>query len=183
LPDVEADDAAWISKTDTLRARAADLIAKIDRAARDRLAPAAALASSRADVLAALAQDVARTIATGLDDMAETARAQTIAARHALYAARQQAAELTNVPVRAHPALSGALLAAGGAALAAYLPQTQMEHRILGPLRDRVLDLGKTLVREEQHRLAAAVAHLSQDLQSDIGSASATGADPSAIAH
>ncbi len=161
-------DTLWIDEVDGLRARAAGLLARIDDAARKGLAPAADLVRSRADVMAALARDVARVMAQGLDGVADSAREQAIAARDALYAARQKAGEIAAAPVRNNPALTGALLAAAGAALGAALPQTRVEHRVIGPVRDRVADAAKAMLTDERQRLAGVVQRLSHDLASDI---------------
>jgi hypothetical protein len=178
-PDADAD-AVWIAETETLRARAAALLGRIEAAARDRLAPAAELAKRRADVLASLARDVARVIGSGLDGVSDGVRAQTIVTRAALYDARTRAADLAAAPVRANPALAGVVLAAAGAGLAMALPQTRMEHRVIGPVRDRVVDAARALVAQERLRLAAAVQGVSHELLSEAGLAHRTDGRPPA---
>jgi hypothetical protein len=173
-------DMVWIAEADTLRARAAALLGRIEAAARDRLAPAAELAKSRADVLASLARDVARVIGTGLEGVSDGVRAQTIAARQALYEARTRAADIAARPMQANPALTGAVLAAAGAGLAMALPQTRMEHRVIGPVRDRLMDAAQAMVAEERLRLAAAVQGVSHELLSEAGLAHRTDRRPPA---
>ena len=116
-------------------------------------------------------------MANGLDDMTDIARAQVIAARDAMYMARQKALSVAAAQVRTNPVLTGALLAAAGAALAVLLPQTRAEHRVIGPVRDRIVDAAKGLLMDERLRVATAMHRLSQQIVSDTAGSDDDGTD------
>ena len=143
-----AFDEDWVVEADGIRQRAAALVAQIDHAARNRLAPATDLARHRAEVLAALPKDVAKAMSRGLGAVTETARAKTLEARQAAYAARIAATSAGARTVRANPGLTGVILAAAGATLAALLPQTRLEHQVLGPARDLLVEEAKRVLQD-----------------------------------
>ncbi len=149
-----AFDEDWVVEADGIRQRAAALIAQIDQAARSGLAPAKDLARHRAEVLAALPKDVAQAMSKGLGTMAEAARAKTLDARQAAYAARIAATSAGARTVRANPGLTGVVLAAAGATLAALLPQSRLEHQVLGPARDLLMEEAKRMLQDPRIRSA-----------------------------
>ena len=149
-----AFDEEWVVEADGIRQRAAALIAQIDHAARNRLAPAQDLARHRAEVLAALPKDVARAMSKGLGMVSDSARAKTLEARQAAYTARIAATSAGVRTVRANPGLTGVVLAAAGATLAALLPQTRLEHQVLGPARDLLIAEAKRVLQDPRVRSA-----------------------------
>lgn len=149
-----AFDEDWVVEADGIRHRAATLVAQIDHAARNRLAPAKDLAGHRAEVLAALPKDVAQAMSKGLGTVTDTARAKILETRQAAYAARIAATSAAARTVRANPGLTGVVLAAAGATLAALLPQTRLEHQVLGPARDLLIEEAKRVLQDPRIRSA-----------------------------
>lgn len=141
------EDEAWLAEAAGLRARADALLDRIDSAARDGLAPAAEAAGHRAEVLAALADDLRAAMARGLETLPDEARAAVIAARASAYEAWANAAGSGAGLLRDRPLLAGAALAAAGVALAAVLPRTRAEDRILGVARGLVGAEARRIVR------------------------------------
>lgn len=162
----------WIDAADALRDRAAQMIAKIDRAARYGLASAADLAASRAEVVASLTKDVRRVMGKGLESLSEQARGAAIAAREATYNAR-----LSNVPdatmksVRHYPLATGVAIAVAGATLAALFPSTRTENRLFGSARKRVVDELRGVAADEAERVSTVASNLMDKLKADLGRA------------
>lgn len=148
VPDPTLDD-GWIAEAEGLRDRAAALIARIDQAARDRLAPAAELARHRADVAAAHARDLRNAMERGLEHLAEQARDHAIATREAVWAAHTATRAKAGGAIRENPFIAGGLFAAAGAAIAAALPRSELEAKALGGLRDTLFDATRGAVMAE----------------------------------
>lgn len=173
LAEAVEEDEDWVTEADGLRARAREMLGRIDQAARDRLAPAAELARSRAEVLAALTQDVRAAMGRGLEGLGEQARAAAMATREAAYSARIAVAEKGTAAVRDNPLVTGGLLAVAGAALAAALPRTETERRTLGSLRDRLMDAAGRFAADEMQRAGFVARDLAETLRADLDRAQA----------
>lgn len=162
---VLSDD--WIAEADRLRDQADVLLARVNMAVRDRLAPAAELAQSRADVLAALTHDVRHVMGQGLESLTTGAREAAITAREHTYDLHLRARHAGAEKVRDNPALAGAALAAAGALLAAFLPQSAGESRLLGAPRDRVMAEAKRVLDDERQRIAKSFNRIADSLSAD----------------
>jgi len=165
-------DDDWMDEAEALRNRAAQLIAKIDRAARYGLASAADLAASRAEVISSLTKDVRRVMGKGLEHMSEQARSAAIAAREATYNARLSKAPVAAMKsVRHYPLVSGFAIAVAGASLAALFPSTHSENRLFGSTRKRVVDELRGLAVDEAERVSAVASNLVDKLKADLNRA------------
>jgi hypothetical protein len=171
MPEPVDPDEDWLSDAMGLRARAAELLARIDDAARRRLAPAAELAAHRAAVTAALARDTAATLGRGLETLTGSARDTALAARERLYLRRVALADRAQRTVADHPLAAGLALAALGAATACLFPQTETEDRLLGEARDRLVDDARRALRDEALRTSALARSLTSALKSDLAAA------------
>ena len=165
LPDT---DAGWMAEADTLRLRASALIEQINRALHDKLAPAATLAKSRADVLQSLTQDVRRVMQRGLEGVSGPALEAALVTRERAYAARLSVAKASVNAVQDHPITVGLACAAAGAALAALLPQSTLENRLLGAPRDRILQDAAHVLHDERRRFAQSVNRVANAMISDV---------------
>jgi hypothetical protein len=166
--DILAADLAqadWNSEVETLRVRAATLLRRIDAARRGGLASDAELEQHRAEVVTALAHQVRQAISRGLAALSDEAKAAEIAAREAALIARLEAE--TAEPGRA-AVLAGALLAATGALLAAVLPQSNAEERVLQRLRDQVVREIRHAARDEGRHLRQTAAALAEAFKAEI---------------
>jgi hypothetical protein len=181
VSELPETDALWMEEADRLRRRASSLIARINAAVRDNLAPAAELAKSRADVVASLAKDVRRVMAQGLENVTGSARDTALAAREQAYTMRIAARKAGAETVRDNPVVAGIALAAAGAAVAAVLPQSAFENRLLGAPRDRLVGEAKRVLQDERQRVARSVSRAAQALTAEIapsqGRAAASEAD------
>jgi hypothetical protein len=166
-------DALWMEEADSLRLRAAGMLARINIAVRDNLAPAAELARSRADVVAALATDVRRVMARGLDSVTGSTRDAALAARERAYTARVMVGKAGAETVRDNPVVAGMALVAAGAAVAALLPQSAFENKVLGAPRDRLVGEAKRVLKEERQRVAKSVGRIAEVLKDEISPATA----------
>lgn len=166
--DDDDDDDDWMKDADRLRDRASVLLAQLDRAVRDQLAPAADLASSRTEVLTALTRDVRRSMERGLGSLTQSARDAALATREAAYVARLSAGRAGKQAVTNQPLVAGAVLAAAGAALAAALPRTAAENAIAGKAKDRLAAEADRLLRSEAQRVADAVRDLADTVAQDL---------------
>lgn len=151
---VQSDDVAWIAETDSLQTRARAALADLEQATRARLRPAADLARERAAIVADVAANTRAAMARGLNAMSESAREQIIAARERAYAARTAFTQKGTALIEDHPFVTGAIALAAGAALAARIPVTATENRILGPERDHLFATAQSLLQAERARLA-----------------------------
>lgn len=144
----------WMAEADALRARAAGILEQVDTALRDGRAPRADLLARREEVLAALSSQVRAVLARGLEDLPPAERSRTLATREADYAAH-----LGVTPEKADtggsaakPLMLAALVAGAGAALALLMPRTELEDRLIGDNRDRLLAGAGGLIRSQAHR-------------------------------
>lgn len=163
----------WVNEADRLRSRAGDLLARINAAARDRLAPAADLARHRAEVVAALTQDLRHVMGRGLGRLTGSAREGAMVARERAYELRVRASTAGAQTIRANPVLAGTALAAGGAILAALLPGSAFERRVFGAPRDRVLAEVQQFLRGERQRIAASFNQMASRLETEAAERSA----------
>lgn len=168
VSDLPETDALWMEEADRLRLRASGMVARINAAMRDKLAPAADLAANRDDVVTSLAKDVRRVMARGLENLTGTARDAALAARERAYTARVSAGKVGAEAVRDNPFVMGLALAAAGAAVAALLPQSALENQALAAPRDRVVADAKRILQEERRRVATSVQRLSQALTDEL---------------
>lgn len=135
------DDDGWMAEADSLRDRARALLAQIDKAAREKLAPAADLAKERAGVLSALTSDVRNVMSKGLDGLGDQAKAAALSAREAAYTARLSAGEAAQKGVtlaKENPLIVAALVGAAGVAVAAALPRNKKESGQVAQWRDKI---------------------------------------------
>lgn len=172
-PEPEDPEEDWLVEARGLRARALDLLARIDEAARRGLAPAADLARHRAEVVAAFAAETTAALGKGLETLGETARAQAIAARERVYVARVTVARRARAEVEAQPLTAATMAAAAGAALALLLPRTEAEDRLLGGTRDRLAHDLKRLARDEAMKASDLAQGLSAAFHRDLDRAAA----------
>ncbi|MBL9061041.1 DUF3618 domain-containing protein [Tabrizicola sp.] len=162
----------WLSEAQGLRAKALELLAQIDDAARRKLAPAAQLAKHRAEVTRALAAETGVALAKGLGSLTGAARDQTLQARERIYLARIAMAERGRERVDANPLAVGAALALAGAAVACLFPQTATEDRLLGEASDQLSADVKAMARREAVKASALGRSLSDALKTDMRRAS-----------
>lgn len=168
VSELPETDALWMAEADRLRVRASGMIARINAAVRDNLAPAADLAKSRADVVASLAKDIRAVMSKGLDNVSGNARDKVLAAREQAYLLRVSASKAGAEAVRDNPVVAGLALAAAGATVAALLPQSAFENQILGGPRDRVVGEAKRVLGHERQRLSNSVHRLADALTAEI---------------
>lgn len=168
VADLPETDALWIEEADRLRARASGMMARINTAVRDNLAPAAELAKSRSDIAASLAKDVRRVMARGLEGVTGAARDTAMATRERAYMMRITAGKVGAETVRDNPLIAGIALAAAGATVAALLPRSAVEDQLLGAPRDRIVGQAQRLLQDERQRIAQSVRHAAQALTADI---------------
>lgn len=161
----------WLTEARGLRQNARQLLRQIDDAARRGLAPAAQLAKHRAEVMSALAVETRTALGRGLASLTDAARDQALLAREKVYLGRIVLAEKGREQVAEHPLLTGALVAAAGAALAFLFPQTETEDRLMGEARDRLLDDAIAAARTEAMKASELAQTLGSALKSDIESA------------
>lgn len=157
----------WTIDADRLLDRAGHMITRINAAVRDRLAPAATLAQSRADVLASLTLDVRRVMGRGLEGMTDSARSTAMSLRERAYDLHLQSKTLGAKAVRDNPALAGAALVAAGAMVGALLPQSRQENALFSEPRDRVLAQARLIMNAEQQRLAQSFSRMADMLATD----------------
>ena len=142
---------AWMAEADSLRARAAGMLEQIDAALRDGLAPAPDLLQRRAEVLAALTTDVRAALSHGLESVPEAERRRSMATREADYAAHLGVSDRDPAGDEAGTsamAIAG-MVALGAAAVAVLMPHTDLEDRLFGDARSRLLeDAGKLIEAE-----------------------------------
>lgn len=168
----------WMIEARGLRQNATRMLRQIDDAARRGLAPAAQLAKHRAEVMSALASDTSVTLGKGLESLSDAARQQALLARERLYLGRIALAEKGREQVEAHPVLSGALVAAAGAALAFLFPQTETEDRLMGEARDRLVDDAVAAAKTEAVKASELAQTLGSALKSDVQRAAAVFTPP-----
>ncbi len=160
VSDLAAADLAWLTEADTLRDRATRALDRIEVAARAGLRPVADVARARAEVLADLARDTRHAMMLGLENLSSGTQQRLLAVREEAYAMRGAAARKTARLIEDRPVAAGILASAIGAALAAALPRTQTEDRLLGAERDRLMSKAQQMLSAERVRAAAAAAAL-----------------------
>jgi hypothetical protein len=158
----------WLVEARGLRAKASEMLRQIDDAARRGVAPAAQLAKHRADVVSALAVETKAALGRGLETLTGAARDQAILARERVYLGR--VVEAGRKQMQSHPLLTGAAVAAAGAAIAWLFPQTETENRLLGETRDRLVDDLTSAVKDEAMRASELAQTLGSALKSDMES-------------
>jgi hypothetical protein len=160
---------AWLDEAVGLRSSARSMLARIDVAARRKLAPAGELAAHRTATLRAFAQGLSAALGRGLETVAEPARAAALRERERLYVARVAMADRARHAVDEHPLATGLALAAAGAAVACLFRQTDTEQRVLGPVRDRLFAEAGQRLRKEATQASDLAATLAQAFESDLG--------------
>lgn len=180
LPEPVDRDEDWLTEALGLKARAQDLLARLDDAARRGLAPAARLAAHRAEIAAALARETGQALGRGLEGLTEAARAQALTARERVYLARVALADRARSRVEDHPVAAGLAIAAAGAAAAWLFPRTETEDRYLGPARDRLVDDARRAALDEAVRASALAQSFAQALRSDMATLGRVAGRPSA---
>lgn len=170
----------WLTEARGLRQNARQMLQQIDDAARRGLAPAAQLAKHRAEVMSALAVETRTALGKGLESLTGAAREQALQARERVYLGKIALAEKGREQVEAHPLLTGAMVAAAGAALGFLFPQTETEDRLLGEARDRLLDDAIAAAKTEAMKASELAQTLGSALKSDMQSAASvfTPAEP-----
>ncbi len=166
LPDPA--DAGWIDEADALRARASDVLARIDAAARQKLRPAADLALDRASVLADLARATQAAMQRGLEGLSSDARSRVVSLREQAYAARTAAVRQSSKLIEERPLAAGAIGMAIGAAVATALPRTPTEDRLFGHERDRLLARAHEALRHERMRVGQSAARPADSVASEV---------------
>ncbi|MDP3197419.1 hypothetical protein [Tabrizicola sp.] len=161
----------WLTEARGLRQNAKEMLRQIDDAARRGLAPAAQLAKHRAEVMSALAVETRNALGRGLESLTGAARDQALQTRERIYLGRIALAEKGREQVEQHPLMTGALVAAAGAALAFLFPQTETEDRLMGEARDRLMDDAFTAAKTEAMKASELAQTLGSALKSDIESA------------
>lgn len=158
VPAEDETEDAWEHQAETLRSRAAIALRRIEDAARSRLSPARDFAAERAAVLSDMTQGLQTAFRHGLDGLSAAAQDRIVQARQAAFAARlatKSRAEAATRMVEDHPMIAGAISLALGAALAAKLPQTEIEANTIGPQLDRLKTEARSLLAEERARATA----------------------------
>lgn len=155
----------WLTRATGLRARAVDLLRQIDHAVLRGLTPAAELARHRAAVMGAFARDTGAALGHGLEGLTEAARSEALEARERVYSARMAATAKGREVVENYPLAAGMAMAAAGAAVACMFPPTEMEDRLMGDARDKLVDDATAAARAEVTRAS----DLAQELKSAMG--------------
>ncbi len=161
-------DESWLKEARGMREKARKMLRQIDDAARRGIAPAAQLAKHRAEVVSALAVETRQALGRGLESLTGTAREQALQLRERQYMGR--IVEAGRDQMESHPLLTGALLAAAGAALAWVFPQTETENRLLGETRDRLMDDLTEAMKTEAAKASELAQTLGSALKSDMES-------------
>lgn len=160
----------WLTEARGVRQKAKQMLRQIDDAARRGLAPAAQLAKHRAEVMSAMAIETREALGRGLGSMTGAAREQALQARERIYLGRVAIAEKGRQQVENQPLLTGALLAAAGAAVAYLFPPTETEDRLMGETRDRLVDDVTFAVKGEAMKASELAQTLGSALKSDMRS-------------
>lgn len=158
----------WLTEARSLRQKAKQMLRQIDDAARRGVAPAAQLAKHRAEVMSALAVETKDALGKGLESLTGAARDQALQARERIYLGRITLAEKGREQVDLHPLLTGAVVAAAGAAVAYLFPPTETEDRLLGEARDRLVDDIMSAAKTEAMKASELAQTLGSALKSDM---------------
>ena len=166
LPDPDVTE--WLAETDRLHTRALAALARIATAAKDRLGSADGTAQDRANVVARFAADARQSLRRGLEDVPAAAQDQIVALREKAYLAHRNAVQRTGRMIEDDPLMAGCIALALGSGLAAALPRTAIEDRLLGAERDRLVDQAKAVLRDERERAADLAASLAGTLRREL---------------
>ena len=167
-PLPEPDCAEWLAETDRLHTRARDALGRIAAAAKNRIGASDLTAADRAAVVARFATDARRTLRRGLEGLPAATQDQIVALREKAYLAHRNAVTNTGRMIEDEPMLAGCFALAIGAGIAAALPRTTVEDRLLGAERDRLVDQAKVVLRHERARAADVVADLAGTLRHEL---------------
>ena len=169
LPDPDSNE--WLTETDALHKRARSALAQIAAAAKNRLGSADHIAADRAEVVAQFAADARRALRRGLEGLPATAQDQIVKLREKAYLAHRSAVRRTGRMIEDDPLLAGCIALAIGSGVAAALPRTTLEDRLLGAERDRLVDQAKVILRQERARAANVVSDLAGTLRQELHAA------------
>ena len=167
-------DLHWVSETDSLRAKASAALRKLDRNVRGKLTSAADAKSQRERILKDLARDANTAFRRGLEALSPEAQTRIATARETAYLAGQSLGRKAAATVEERPFLTGCLALGLGAALAAVLPQSQIENRVLGAERDRLMKQADDLLRSEKARATEVLSDLANAMREDLSEATTT---------
>ncbi len=155
----------WLTEAHGLRARATKMLHQIEDAAKRGLAPAVSLAKHRAEVTSALASDTKAALGKGLESLTDAARAEAYEARERIYNSSTALASKSRQTVVEYPLVAGAAMVAAGAVVAWMFPPTKTEDRLMGDLRDSLVNDARTAARTE----AVKASDLARSLTSALG--------------
>lgn len=170
-PLPEPDCAEWLEETDRLHSHAIQALGRIAAAAKDRIGVSDLTAADRAAVVARFASDARRALRRGLEDLPAATQDRIIALREKAYLVHRSAVQNTGRMIEDEPMLAGCLAMALGAGLAAALPATAVEDRLVGAERDRLVDQAKEVLQHERARAAVVLADLAGTLRHELHAA------------
>ncbi|MFZ1469428.1 MAG: hypothetical protein WAT09_10680 [Paracoccaceae bacterium] len=170
-PLPEPDGTEWLAETERLHTRALSALASIAAAAKDRLVPADRTAEDRADVVAGFAADTRQSLRRGLEGLPASARDKIVAMREKAYLAHRVAVQRTGRMIEDDPLVAGCIALALGSGIAAALPQTALEDRLLGAERDRLVNQAKAVLADERARAADLLASMAGTLRHELRAA------------
>ena len=151
-PLPEPDTTAWLTETDRLHTRALAALAGIARATKDRMGSSDQTAADRARVVARFATDARASLRRGLENLPAAAQEQIVALREKAYLAHRGAVQRTGRMIEDDPLVSGLIALVLGSGLAAALPKTATEDRLLGAERDRLVAHAMSVLQKERQR-------------------------------
>ena len=181
-PELDAlggDD--WMREAETLYSRAVGVLARIDRSARLKLSAPAETAAARARVLGELASGLSGAMGRGLSSLSSEARQKALAAREAAWSARLQAGAVAGGAIERHPWLSGAVALTLGAGLAALLPRTEAEERLVGNESARLKREAARLLADERERATALARQAAEDVLAGLRSGPDNGGETPSV--
>lgn len=167
-------DLNWVSETDSLRAKASAALRKLDRSVRGKSTTAADAQAQRDRILKELAHNANTAFRHGLEMLPPDAQTRIANARETAYLAGQSLGRRAVATVEDRPVLTGCLALGLGAALASVLPQSQIENRVLGAERDRLMKQADDLLRSEKARAAEVLSGLANAMREDLSEATTT---------
>jgi len=156
---------AWIVEADSMRDRARRALARIDSSS---LMPTLDAARDRAEVLIQLARGRRMAMLRGLEGMTEAAQERILAARERAYTARNTVLHRGGRLIEDQPIVAGAIGMAIGAAVGSMLPGTNIENRVFGAERDRLLAEAQRALRVELNRATEAGSELANTVADGI---------------
>ncbi len=168
---LKAPDLNWVSETDSLRAKASAALRALDRSVRGKSTTAADAKTQRERILKELARDANTVFRRGLETLSPEAQNRIATARETAYLAGQSLGQKAAATVEDRPVLTGILALGLGAALASVLPQSQIENRVLGAERDRLMKQADDLLHSEKARATEILGGLANALREDLSQA------------